>query len=114
MESQDVIRLLHNSASDTGDQAPSFELAWGLCCTHGTQVQSVHLNYTDLLITIMNHQSHRLTLNTIFIHPWRSNEDRLSAFLNQPLGVTPARITLPSLNRISWDYNGLGLGLKNK
>lgn len=65
--SQDVIRVLYNGSSDAVDQASGLELARGPRRTHGRMVHSVKLIYTDLLITIMNHQRHRLTLNTLFI-----------------------------------------------
>lgn len=69
--SQDVIRVLYNGGRDADDQASGLELARGPCRTHSTLAHSVKLVYTDLLITIMNHQRHRLTLNTLFIqaHP---------------------------------------------
>ncbi len=108
--SQDVIRVLHNGGSDAVDQASSLELARGPRRTHCRPVHSVKLVYTALLITIMNHQRHRLALNTLFIQArqQRSNEGRLSALLNQSMGATLARITLPGLDWISWGLQQFG------
>lgn len=116
---QAVIGMLHNGGSDAVRQASGLDLASGPRRTHGMPIHSVKLIYSDLLITIMKHQRHRLILNTLFIQaqPSRSNEGRLSAFLNRSMGVTLARITLllcqASIGLVR-DYSSLGSGLKNR
>lgn len=42
--SQDVIRALHNSASDAVRQASGLELAPGSCCTHAGPLCQTHLH----------------------------------------------------------------------
>ena len=90
--SQSIIGMLHNGGVVCQALASTLPEA--------SVVPTVKLIYTDILITIMNHQRHTLALNTLFI--------QTSALLTHSMCVTLALISLlhsqSSIGLQLWDY----------